>query len=91
MRGQLFILLLITFIFAIQSISINNESYGCTLKGSQTQCCWTNSNGCCEPSLKPRMCTQVITTCCKTKVYDSTKTFYIYKYSRSKGPIELTE
>ncbi len=91
MRSQLFMLLLVTLIFAIQTIAIDNDSYGCVLKGTQTKCCWTNSNGCCEPSLKPRMCTQVITTCCKTKVYDTTKKLYTYTYSRSKGAIELTE
>ena len=52
--------------------SINLEGlfdFGCKL-GDKTHCCWENSNGCCRPPKRFELCTQVITLCCKRKVYD---------------------
>ena len=52
--------------------NINLEAiydYGCKL-GNKDHCCWKNGNGCCRPPKRFELCSQVMTICCKRKVYD---------------------
>ena len=71
------LVLLITFVE-------NQIAFGCNIPEKQDYCCWSNRNGCCDPTKGNRICTQALTTCCKTKIYDSTKRIYTYKYTHGR-------
>ena len=85
-----FILLFLS-IFAFSLLAkIDEETYGCKLPKAgegKDQCCWVNSNGCCEPPKSNQACTMVITTCCKKRVVNELTGEVTYVYSHSYGGI----
>ena len=80
MKALTFFILSILLILSFES----EENYGCKIPENKEKCCWTNPNGCCAPSLKPRICTQVLTTCCKTKIYDAKRDIHSFQYSQGR-------
>ena len=74
------------FTFALL-IEIDPETYGCKLPESsegKDECCWTNSDACCEPPEPNQGCDMVITTCCKKRVVNELTGEITYIYSPGK-------
>ncbi len=62
--------------------------HGCRL-GNKNHCCWKNENGCCRPPKRFERCNQVITLCCKRKVFEqktrkTTVEYYEGNYNEKK-------
>ena len=62
--------------------------HGCRL-GNKNHCCWKNENGCCRPPKRFERCNQVITLCCKRKVFNpktrkTTVEYYEGNYNEKK-------
>ena len=80
---KLFIILLSVLAFVIsQDLDpFLDDNLGCVIEENEEQCCWMNNNGCCEPPSSPdQMCTQALTLCCKTRVFDEKTQTFRYKY-----------
>ena len=86
MKSFIFLLALLAFVSA--GFNLRKWAalgHGCTIPEGGSQCCWTNSNGCCNPT-PGQICTMAITTCCKHKVVNSDGTV-TYNYTRGYGNI----
>ena len=83
---HLFLLFAILSAIFASNIEIDDETHGCIIEEGEDTCCWMNRNGCCKP--RPgASCSQAITECCKTRVFDEeTKTYkYTYRHSLAHG------
>ena len=58
--GFIILFALISFV-----LSISGEMKCKRIKDEKLECCWENSNSCCELPKKDEMCADSITTCCK--------------------------
>ena len=56
---------LILFVIITFALSIRSEMECNRTKDGKLECCWENSNTCCEPPKEDEMCGDAITTCCK--------------------------
>ena len=82
----LYLFALIALAFGqITVLKPNESTYGCKLSDDKDQCCWVNSNGCCQPPKASQACLMVITTCCKKRVCNERTGICTYQYSRSYG------
>ena len=80
MKSLLIFFAILVLAFSQIKLDFSDETHGCQIPEGEEECCWINSNGCCQPGIG-QICTMAIKTCCKKKVYDEETGEYKYVYN----------